>query len=87
MTNLPNVLSPLKHTLISIFAYGIVVLFFTLFTISFAAVGDTCLGIADCGWDSIPFIECRNDGAGLQCLCQSGYYGDVGTTTCNSVGK
>ena len=55
--------------------------------ISFSAIGSSCLGIADCGWDLIPNIECRDDGSGLQCLCMSGYYGDVGTLACNIVSK
>ena len=46
---------------------------------------DECTGIGDCA--AISNVDCRNDGSGLQCLCQTGYEGTAGTTTCSIVGN
>ena len=49
------------------------------------AIEEACTVPADCA--GITNVECRDDGSGLQCLCQTGYTGAAGTTTCDPVGK
>ena len=50
-----------------------------------SALEDTCAVVADCA--AISNVDCRDDGSGLQCLCQTGYVGTAGTTTCNIIGN
>ena len=50
------------------------------------ALGGTCTdGGTDC--DTIANAQCRNDGAGFQCLCLAGYDGTAGQTECTIKGQ
>ena len=50
------------------------------------AIEDACTVDGDCAGITGD-VECRNDGSGDQCLCQTGHTGAAGATTCDPVGK
>ena len=50
-----------------------------------SVIGDTCADVGECG--GIQNIECRDEGAGLQCLCEGGYKDDGSGTVCVQINK